>query len=367
MYYSELDTRFCKLILVGDRTGLKQLHMDTGEGNRSFEFKKNLIRNDKVFEDVRTQLEAYMDGRLSHFKLKLNPDGTSYQKSVWNILSSIPYGELWSYKDVATKSGNPKASRAVGAANGKNPIPIIVPCHRVIGADGQLTGFAFGIKVKQQLIDFELMMTVYNLLLKAYDHQDWWPADTSYEMMIGAILTQNTSWNNVELALANFDDHLSPETIESISEEQLQSIIKPSGFYTQKAERIKALTFWFKSYDYEIGKVHKQPMAKLRKELLAIKGIGGETADAILLYAAKKPSFVIDAYTRRIFSRLGMTVPREYEAFRNRFMEALPVNELMFNNYHALLVEHAKRHCKTTPNCYGCPLYNVCQIGKKLI
>lgn len=97
----------------------------------------------------------YIVGERKVFDLKLNPEGTAYQKRVWKELENIPYGETRSYKQIAEKLGDPNASRAVGLANGKNPIPLIVPCHRVVGVNGKLTGFAFGLDMKKKLLDLE--------------------------------------------------------------------------------------------------------------------------------------------------------------------------------------------------------------------
>ena len=98
------------------------------------------------------------------------------------------------------------------------------------------------------------LMEIYNLLLKAYGKRNWWPAKTPFEMMIGAILTQNTAWTNVEKAISNFGDRLSPEFIDAVSKEELAEIIRPSGYYNQKANRLKAITEWFKKYSYDIKK-----------------------------------------------------------------------------------------------------------------
>lgn len=155
MFYTRLDTKFCELILVGDQAGLKKLHMDTGEGSRNFSIDPSWVRNDIFFRDIIAQLKAYEAGDLKTFDVQLNPDGTPFQKTVWQALRQIPYGEVVTYKDIGIKLGRPTASRAIGSANGKNPIPIIVPCHRVIGSNGQLTGFAFGLDVKKTLIEHE--------------------------------------------------------------------------------------------------------------------------------------------------------------------------------------------------------------------
>lgn len=101
------------------------------------------------------QLDAYLDGKLTTFSLPLAPTGTAFQMRVWKVLETIPYGEAWSYKDVATRAGNPKATRAVGMANNRNPIAIIIPCHRVIGADGTLVGYGGGLDRKIKLLALE--------------------------------------------------------------------------------------------------------------------------------------------------------------------------------------------------------------------
>lgn len=101
------------------------------------------------------QLDEYFDGKRKIFDLKLNPQGTEFQKKVWNALYAIPYGETRSYKDIAKACGNENASRAVGLANNKNPIPIIFPCHRVVGSNGDLVGYAGGLELKKQLLEIE--------------------------------------------------------------------------------------------------------------------------------------------------------------------------------------------------------------------
>jgi methylated-DNA-[protein]-cysteine S-methyltransferase len=111
--------------------------------------------NNSPFAEVIRQLQAYFGGQLREFKLRLAPEGTEFQLRVWNSLRTIPYGETISYAQLAQKIGNPQAVRAVGLANGCNPIPIIVPCHRVIGSDGSLTGFGGGLANKKILLALE--------------------------------------------------------------------------------------------------------------------------------------------------------------------------------------------------------------------
>jgi len=110
--------------------------------------------NDLITETVH-ELTEYFSGTRSSFDLPLNPSGTAFQKRVWEQLQRIPYGQTCSYGDIAKAVGNPKAARAVGLANNRNPIMIIIPCHRVIGADGSLTGYGGGIEIKKFLLDLE--------------------------------------------------------------------------------------------------------------------------------------------------------------------------------------------------------------------
>lgn len=112
-------------------------------------------RDDSAFDDVASQLREYFAGKRRAFDLPLAPGGTEFQRSVWSVLQTIPYGRTWSYLDVANAIGKPSACRAVGAANGANPLPIVVPCHRVIGTNGSLTGFGGGIDVKKKLLALE--------------------------------------------------------------------------------------------------------------------------------------------------------------------------------------------------------------------
>jgi methylated-DNA-[protein]-cysteine S-methyltransferase len=115
-------------------------------------------RNDanRLLVDAVAQLRDYFSGRRKSFELPLDPQGTEFQQKVWKALMDIPYGETRNYREIATAVGSPRAMRAVGAANGRNPLPIIVPCHRVIGADGKLVGYAGGLTVKKLLLELEV-------------------------------------------------------------------------------------------------------------------------------------------------------------------------------------------------------------------
>lgn len=208
------------------------------------------------------------------------------------------------------------------------------------------------------------LLHVYDILFKAFGPQHWWPAKTPFEMMVGAILTQNTAWLNVEKALKNFDGKLSPEFILESTTEDIAEIIRTSGFFNQKAVRLKKLAEWFAGYNCNIDRIRAIDSEIMRKELLSLPGVGRETADSIMLYALKHPYFVIDAYTRRIFSRIGFMLSDDYEGIRNYFESNLPHNAPLFNEYHALIVYLAKFYCRKNPECEHCPLLNCCNSAE---
>lgn len=196
---------------------------------------------------------------------------------------------------------------------------------------------------------------LYDTLYATYGNLNWWPASSPYEVMIGAVLTQNTAWENVEKAIANFKDSLQPEFIAETDTQILIDIIRPAGFFNQKAAYLKTLTAWYQQYNYTVQQVQARPLTELRKELLALRGIGPETADSILLYAFAFPSFVVDAYTKRLLSRLGISAGQNYDSIKNFFENQLPANAALFNNYHACIVIHAKTRCRSKPHCEACP------------
>ncbi len=204
------------------------------------------------------------------------------------------------------------------------------------------------------------LMEIFNLLYDAFGPRHWWPGDSPFEVIVGAILTQNTTWKNVEKAINNLKraNLLEPKALYRLPYEILVELIRPVGFFNIKAKRLKAfLNFLFEEFQGNLEEMFSLEMEGLRKKLLSIPGIGPETADSILLYAGGKPSFVVDAYTRRILSRHGLIHEEaSYEDIRELFMDHLPSDVGLFNEYHALLVELGKRFCKTKPHCKGCPL-----------
>jgi len=206
-------------------------------------------------------------------------------------------------------------------------------------------------------------MEIYRLLYKAYGLRHWWPGETPFEVMVGAILTQNTSWKNVEKAIQKLKNKglLNAEKVHQLRKSQLAPLIRSSGYYRIKADRLKAfVSFLFEEYNGDLKKMGKERMETLREKLLEVKGVGPETADSILLYGLKKPIFVVDAYTKRILSRHGIVSEQaSYGEIQSLFMNHLPPDERLFNEYHALLVHLGKTLCKKIPRCDICPIKSI--------
>lgn len=227
----------------------------------------------------------------------------------------------------------------------------------------------------------EQIIRIYEKLYDLYGPQGWWPLinhdgtnptktgairgyhpenydlpnkrDQIYEIILGAILTQNTSWLSAEMALFNLDELnvIEPEKLSKLDDETLKSAIRCAGFLNQKAVYLREVTKFFIEID---GKVPS------RKELLAVKGVGNETADSILLYAYKQPQFVIDAYTKRIFSHLGFVSENiKYGELKELFESNLPADVALYQEYHALIVEHAKRYYSKKPYGVDDPLKEI--------
>ncbi len=151
--YTRIESPVGKLLLATEAQGLRLVSFESSK--RATPVQPDWKENKAPFAEVIRQLQAYFDGELREFDLPLAPEGTAFQLRVWNSLRTIPYGEKISYGQLAQRIGNPKAVRAVGLANGCNPIPVIIPCHRVIGSDGSLTGFGGGLSNKEKLLALE--------------------------------------------------------------------------------------------------------------------------------------------------------------------------------------------------------------------
>ena len=151
--FTRIESPIGRLTLAADDSGLREIQFTNGRDSlrRQSEWREASA----AMKEAIRQLRAYFAGELEAFDLPLAPKGTPFQQKVWSELCKIPYGETISYGELARRIGNPNASRAVGLANGSNPIPIIIPCHRVIGANGKLTGYGGGLEIKEKLLALE--------------------------------------------------------------------------------------------------------------------------------------------------------------------------------------------------------------------
>jgi endonuclease-3 related protein len=207
----------------------------------------------------------------------------------------------------------------------------------------------------------ERLEEMFHRLHDFFGPREWWPGESPFEVMVGAVLTQNTNWGNVEKAIGNLKDagFLFYEKMASLPTALLAEYIRPAGYFNIKAGRLQNL---FAMIEEEFGgnlqALLDTDTENLRRKLLSVKGIGPETADSILLYAANRPVFVVDTYTYRVLLRHDC-IPEDYgyEEIQQLFMDNLNPDPALFNEFHALLVSVGKDFCKkTVPRCKGCPL-----------
>src|SRR3989304_661774 len=216
------------------------------------------------------------------------------------------------------------------------------------------------------------LLKIYHSFFERFGPQHWWPGETPFEVIIGAILTQNTSWKNVEKAINSLkaSGHFTPKGLYDTPIDRLAQLIRSSGYFNIKAKRLKNfLSFLFNEYEGDLEAMLKEDGLKLQDKLLKVNGLGPETVDSILLYAAGFPIFVVDAYTKRIFSRHGdIKGDESYHQIQTLFMESLPRNKNLYNEYHALIVRAGKELCKKKPLCHICPIeYDLHKRSKNVI
>jgi endonuclease-3 related protein len=227
------------------------------------------------------------------------------------------------------------------------------------------------------------ILKIYEILSEEFGNLNWWPIDIKYhqqnetdprfEIMVGAILTQNTAWSNVEKALDNLKQTkvLDIKSISKLPIKKLRTLIKPSGFFNQKADRLKNLAKFLEiKYNSDLNKFLNRDITTIREELLSLNGIGPETADSIILYAGNMPIFVVDAYTKRLCKRLPINIENDYQKiqkyFQDKLLKTIPEKESVkiYNELHSQIVILAKNYCKTKPLCVNCPLKNICKYKK---
>lgn len=194
-------------------------------------------------------------------------------------------------------------------------------------------------------------------LRRGFGPLHWWPAQTPFEVLIGAVLTQNTAWRNVELALGELRKHkaLTPASILNAREDQLESWVRSSGYYRAKAKKLRGLCEWYLESG-GLSQMKSRALEPLRDELLGIWGIGPETADSMLCYAAGRRTPVVDTYTRRVLGRHGLIEEGwSYEQLRAWLLENLVNSQAAYEEFHALMVRAGNLHCGPNPSCETCP------------
>lgn len=210
---------------------------------------------------------------------------------------------------------------------------------------------------------------MYARLLEEYGPQQWWPAKTPLEVVVGAYLTQSTSWRAVEKSIANLGSHglLTLDGLRQIPEKDLRLLIRPSGYMIRKTAAIKAfIAFLDRDYGGSLDDLAAESTPVARQQLLALPGVGPETADAILLYALGHPVMVVDEYLRRVVTRHSLLdAGAKYTTIQALGLQSFARDDEAsraqhYNEFHALIVEVGKRHCGPKPRCAGCPLSAAC-------
>lgn len=324
-------------------------------------------------KNMQAQIELYLQGHLKVFTYPPNfwLQFPTFQKLVLQACATIPYGSTVTYGQLAEKIGSPKAARAVGNAIHNNPFPLYIPCHRVVNTN-QIGQYLGGVTIKSSLLQWEKLTISYprvyphpfnlqqaNALYDFYaiyqllqqkiptlseSNPNWWPGDSSFEIAVGAVLTQNTAWRNVEKSISNLKNQkiLSPLSLHHTSIEKIIPLISPSGCMHTKANYIKNLSQWWIS-THHIANTY--PTSCLRDSLLTVNGIGPETADDILLYVYNRPLFIWDLYARRLLKTIGYIFPNNYEGARKALEKYATLSHLSLTDYkqfHGLIVEGGK-------------------------
>jgi endonuclease III related protein len=210
-----------------------------------------------------------------------------------------------------------------------------------------------------------ILRNFHDQLAAAYGPQQWWPAQTPLEVIVGAYLTQNTSWRGVERSIANLVERgvMNLEGLRAIQEDELRILIRPSGYMVRKAAAIKAfVSFLDREHDSSLARLAAQATSVVRRQLLELPGVGEETADAILLYALLHPVAVVDEYLRRIADRHGLAGRDRKYGEVQQLVDSAFANDpaefrlQLYNEFHALVVSVGKHHCGPKARCEGCPL-----------
>lgn len=299
------------------------------------------IKETELIKKAFVQISEYLQGKRKRFDLPLEPSGTKFQRSVWNALCAIPYGRTRSYKQIAQAVGNENACRAVGLANNRNPIPIFIPCHRVIGADGSLTGFAGGLDVKEKLLGLESSNSKYfeygeNELsyLKSKDKRlakaiekigfvEYGVIPDLFEALVFNIVGQQISMKAMDTVWRRMQDRfgsITPQTIASLE----TGVIQSTGITMKKAMYIKGIAESILSGEFDIEHVKDLPDENVIAELSQLKGVGKWTAEMLMIFSLERKDILSwdDLAIRRgickLYHHKELTKER-FEKYRRRY------------------------------------------------
>lgn len=200
---------------------------------------------------------------------------------------------------------------------------------------------------------------LYEAFSRVMAHKRWWDTDNKWEILLGAVLVQNTNWRNVYYALANLNEatQFLPKKILALDQEQLQALIRPSGFYKGKSNTIIALLTWLEGYHFDLAQAARKDFSTLRKELLAIKGIGEETADALLVYVFDQSTFIADKYAQRMFEKFGFA-SNGYKQLKSKIGWPETMDTLKAQNLHGWIIEYGQVYLKNDEVWQSGPLKN---------
>lgn len=251
------------------------------------------------------QLCDYFDGKRRSFDFPVAPEGTDFQRRVWAELLKIPYGKTCSYRDIAAALGNKSACRAVGRANGANPVPVVIPCHRVIAADGNIGGYSGGLDIKKKLLEIESEHIRYfnygkteTDYLKSRDEHIAHVIDQTgllnyeifpdiYTALVHCIISQQISvkaFNTVLRQLSRITDHITPAAIVEIPSDEL----KHAGISGRKVSYIKEAAAKIISGEFDIGILQSLPDNEFCRRLCLLRGVGTWTAEMILIFSMQR-------------------------------------------------------------------------------
>ena len=204
---------------------------------------------------------------------------------------------------------------------------------------------------------------IHAILLDHYGNVGWWPGDTDDEILVGSILTQNTSWSNVEKSIRKLKeaDLLSVNAIASSSPAVLAPLIRSSGYYNQKAERLVGICRAIVKRYGSLAAMREIPINEVSDFLISLNGIGEETRDSIMNYALDLPVFVVDKYTLRIFGRTGISDVNKASQLRDLVYREIGRDTGILKNFHGMLVFLGKDYCRTKPICIDCPVRLRCE------